>query len=196
MAITAYNQTTGSIIFNELSIPHGYLGASGSASGSAILTDYNSIYEIQNSDELRNYVNLSFVVLNNGSGILSLSGSLDLLDPVDTSGSILNENQHKSYRSLIHFLNEGPGNGFGTGLYREVVPSGSMFPTRVTWKTSSTGSKIVEGLVTYNPTRTINTEQWSMYDSVGTTIIEQIIDTVTYQGIFELYRIRTTSGSN
>jgi len=296
VTIIAYNQTTGSLTLDQLSAPNATLPPTGS--GGIILTDFNEIFEIQADDQLRNYVTASFVLLDVGTGLLSVSESLIILDAatgsafgnnvfntgsgegvfrnksglnlyfrsltvagsslsilsgsdvitisasappgsgeantasntgsgegvffekqgvdlvfrslsgsgavsvlsasggtIQISSSAITASQHRRLKQLIHFIDDGPAVGFGSSAYRETTPSGSVFPTNVTWKTSITGSKIVEEIVTYNPNRTIATDQWKIYDSDGMTVLEQITDTISYQGVIELNRTRSISGS-
>lgn len=99
---------------------------------------------------------------------------------------------HRTLRQLIHFIDEGPAEGFATGAYSETLPAASPFPTSFIWWVSSAKlQKIVEETVTYNSNKTINTDQWKMYDEDGTTLIATVTDTYAYSGVFELSRIRT-----
>lgn len=102
---------------------------------------------------------------------------------------------HKTYRHLIHFIGEGPAEGFTSGAYREQLPSANIFPTSVTWYTDSGKTdKIVERLITWtgvNPTQ----DKWKIYDIDGSTVLWTITDAISYSGIVETTRTRTiTSG--
>lgn len=98
---------------------------------------------------------------------------------------------HERLRQLIHFLDNGPGDGFAPNAYREILPYGNPFPTSVTWYTDSGKSqKIVEKLIALaGPFPTSIT--WNMYAQDGVTIVESLTDTITYSGPFEIYRVRT-----
>lgn len=102
-----------------------------------------------------------------------------------------NEFEHDTLRQLIHFMDEGPGDGFDSGAYKEVV--GQPFPTSITWYKSSTkAKKIVEKLITYYGNNLPHTLTWNMYDTNGTTILHTVVDTITYQNnAFESTRVRT-----
>lgn len=101
------------------------------------------------------------------------------------------ELEHDALRQLIHFINEGPGTGFASGAYKEILPVASPFPTSVTWYSDSTkAKKIVEKILTYNPNRTPATITWKMYD-VNNNIIVSLTDTIAYSGQFEISRTRT-----
>lgn len=97
--------------------------------------------------------------------------------------------QHRTLRQLIHFIDNGPAEGFASGAYREVT--GTVFPTAVIWYTDSGKTdKIVEKLITWtgiNPT----TIQWKMYDTDGSTVLATVTDAITYSGIYEASRVRT-----
>lgn len=105
------------------------------------------------------------------------------------SGGI-SEAQHKVLRHLIHFIDEGPAEGFTSGAYKETTPTGP-FPTSVIWWESSAKlKKIVERTVTWtgpNPT----TDKWEIYDTDGITKLATVIDSITYSSIFETSRTRT-----
>lgn len=111
------------------------------------------------------------------------------------SGSGISEAQHKTIRQLIHFISEGPAEGFASGAYKEVLPSGSIFPTSIIWwESSSKLKKIVEQTVTWtgvNPT----TEVWKIYDTDGSTVLATVSDTISYSGVVETTRTRTITVS-
>lgn len=107
------------------------------------------------------------------------------------TGTGISATQHKTLRQLIHFIDNGPAEGFVSGAYRETLPSASPFPTSVIWYTDSGKTdKIVEKLITYtgvNPT----TIQWKMYDVDGSTVLATVTDAISYSGVFETSRTRT-----
>ena len=122
------------------------------------------------------------------------SDNLELKDP--TAGTKLLKDlptgsEHRALRQLIHFIDNGPTNGFASGAYRENLPAADPFVTSVTWWTSSAKThKIVEKLITY--TGVLATQvQWKMYDTDGSTVLATITDAITYSGIFESDRTRT-----
>jgi hypothetical protein len=95
---------------------------------------------------------------------------------------------HKILRQLIHFIDNGPAEGFTSGAYREVT--GTVFPTAVVWyESSGKTKKIVEKLITWtgiNPT----TIEWKVYGTDGSTVLATVTDTVSYTGVFETSRTR------
>ena len=122
------------------------------------------------------------------------SDNMEFKDP--TAGTKLlkdlpTTSQHQALRQLIHFIDNGPTNGFASGAFRENLPSADPFVTSVTWWTTSGKThKIVEKLITY--TGVLATQvQWKMYDTDGSTVLATITDAITYSGIFESDRTRT-----
>lgn len=103
----------------------------------------------------------------------------------------MSESQHEALRQLIHFISEGPASGFASGAYKEILPAAEPFPTSVIWYTSAAKTnKIVEKLIVYNSNKTPNTITWKMYDPFD-VLLATVIDTIAYNGIFEVNRTRT-----
>lgn len=105
----------------------------------------------------------------------------------------LTETAHRTLRQLIHFINDGPAEGFTSGAYRETV--GGAFPTSITWYTNSgKTSKIVERLITWGTSpKVVTQDQWKMYDTDGSTVLVTVTDAITYSGALETSRTRTIS---
>jgi len=115
-------------------------------------------------------------------------GAVDLL--ASGSGGISAE-AHKILRQLIHFIDDGPAEGFVSGAYKETLPTGSPFPTsEIWWESSSKLKKIVELTTTWTGA-VITAEEWKMYDTDGTTVLATVTDAITYSGVFESNRTRT-----
>jgi hypothetical protein len=105
------------------------------------------------------------------------------------SGAIT-DGAHKVLRHLIHFVSEGPGDGFASGAYKEVT--GSVFPTAIVWWESSAKlKKIVERLVTWTGAK-VTQDQWKIYDASG-SLLATVTDTLSYSGVFETNRTRAIS---
>ncbi len=104
-----------------------------------------------------------------------------------------NEIHHDTLRDLIHFIDEGPGNGFNSGAFKEVI--GQPFPSSIIWYVDDTKAfKIIEKLISYNGNNLPQVLTWNMYDINGISIIHTVVDTITYQNnAFESTRIRTIS---
>ena len=109
-----------------------------------------------------------------------------------TSG--ITEGAHQSLRQLIHFIDEGPTVGFASGAYREILPAGNPFHTSETWYTNSNKTdKIVELTIVRDSGQKPITEKWEIYDTDGFTVLETVIDSISYSGPFELDRTRSIS---
>ena len=105
------------------------------------------------------------------------------------SGSGLTEAQHRTLLQLIHFIDEGPADGFATGATKTVT--GTVFPTQNLWRRAD-ATKLVEQNITWTgvlPT----TIQWKMYGTDGMTVVATVTDTVAYSGVFETGRTRAIS---
>lgn len=106
------------------------------------------------------------------------------------SGSGLTESQHRALRQLIHFIDDGPAEGFVSGAYKETLPAANPFPTSmIWWESSGKAKKIVERLIMWTgPLPT--TDQWKIYDTDGSTVLWVVTDTISYTGPFETSRTR------
>lgn len=122
-------------------------------------------------------------------GAFRFRDSGGVYDPRSASG--VTEAAHKTLRQLIHFIDDGPAEGFASGAYREILPSASPFPTSVVWWTSAAKTaKIVEKLITRNSNQTPSQIQWKVYAVDGTTVLATVTDTISYSGVFETSRTR------
>ena len=115
-------------------------------------------------------------------------------DPAVGSGG-LTEVAHKALRQLIHFIDEGPSEGFTSGAFKEVI--GGVFPTSVIWWTSAAKTlKIVEKIITRSGGGATNVAPtpivWKMYDAAGSLLVT-VSDAITYSGAFEISRTRSVS---
>jgi hypothetical protein len=124
---------------------------------------------------------------NAGAGRASLS---DLI--AGTGG--LTEAGHKTLRQLIHFIEEGPAEGFASGAFKEVI--GGAFPTSVVWYEDNTkAKKLVEKTITRSGGAATNVTptpiEGKVYDTDGTTVLATVTDAVSYSGVFETSRTRT-----
>ncbi len=107
-------------------------------------------------------------------------------------GGGITPQQHKTLRDLIHFIDEGPGDGFASGALKEVLPSGNPFPTSVIWWLDiAKTKKLVEKFISYYPNQFPHVITWNMYDTDGVTLIHTVTDTITYNQAFEDSRVRT-----
>lgn len=115
------------------------------------------------------------------------------------SAGALTPAQHDALRQLIHFVDEGPGDGFPPGSTK--VVTGGLFPTDITWWDQDpmvfplTAKKIVSKTIEralgpatkLKPTPVV----WTMYAADGVTVLQQLNDDITYVGVAETKRVRT-----
>jgi hypothetical protein len=107
------------------------------------------------------------------------------------SGGGITPTAHKALYDLIHFIDDGPAEGFVSGAYKETLPAGDPFPTSETWWTSGAKTRLLVALtISRNPNKTPATEVWEMYDATGNKIVT-VTDTIAYQAVFETARTRT-----
>lgn len=103
------------------------------------------------------------------------------------AGSGITAAEHEDILQLIHFIDEGPANGFTSGATKTVT--GTVFPTEELWKRQDT-TALVRKSITW--TNAVPTQiQWKLYDTDGTTVLATVTDTISYtSNIFESSRSR------
>lgn len=112
------------------------------------------------------------------------------LEELAAGSAGITESQHRTLRQLIHFIADGPAEGFTSGAYRETTWSG-VFPLVTTWwESSSKLKRITERTRTWTGVL-LTTDAWDMYDTDGTTKLATVSDAITYSGVFEQNRTRT-----
>lgn len=140
------------------------------------------------------FTTLSVQIYRNGNDLMfkdvSNPTAKTLTELLSGSGA-LTETAHRVLRQLIHFIDDGPAEGFTSGAYREIV--GGAFPTSVIWYTDSGKTdKIVEKTITWGTSPKVPTQiQWKVYDTDGSTVLATVTDAITYSGAFETSRTRT-----
>jgi len=146
---------------------------------------------LQFSDRQRNFL-LQFGFTEGVQiGYDELDGYVQSLISSGGGGGGITPSQHETLRQLIHFIDEGPGDGFASGAFKETLPTGNPFPTSITWYLDvGKTKKLVEKFLIYNSSKFPVTIHWNMYDTDGVTIIHTVIDTITYSTAFESTRTR------
>lgn len=99
---------------------------------------------------------------------------------------------HDALRQLIHFIDDGPTDGFASGSVKDCTTEGTLVVNEVWYTDAGRTQKIVELDITYNGVFPV-TETWRMYDTDGTTVLVTLVDTIQYNGVFEASRTRTYS---
>jgi hypothetical protein len=125
--------------------------------------------------------------------IIQADGVVLIRDAVGTfdarGGTGITEAQHRALRQLIHFVDDGPAEGFASGAHRETLPTGPFPTSMIWWESSGKAKRIVSLEVTYTgafPT----TEVWKVYDVDGSTVLATVTDAIVYTGAFETSRTR------
>lgn len=135
-------------------------------------------------------------IFDDATGAWIFEDDLGQFDP--RTGGGISIAQHKALRDIIHFIDDGPGDGFASGAYKETLPAGDPFPTSIIWwESSSKLKKIVEKTIervagpatNVAPTPVV----WKLYDTDGTTVLVTVSDAIAYSGVFETSRTRTIS---
>lgn len=109
------------------------------------------------------------------------------------TGGGISEADHKILRQLIHFIDDGPAEGFASGAYKETLPSGDPFPTsEIWWASDAKLKKIAELTITRNANKTPATEAWKVYDGAG-ALLATVTDAISYSGVIETSRMRAVS---
>jgi len=90
------------------------------------------------------------------------------------------------HKTLIHFIDEGPADGFTSGATKTVT--GTLFPTNILWSRADT-TKLVEQSITWTGIKP-TTIQWKLYAADGATVLVTVTDTISFTGIYETGRTR------
>lgn len=122
--------------------------------------------------------------------MLSYDLASDEIIYISSPGGGITEAQHKVLRQLIHFIDDGPAEGFASGAYKETTPTGPFPTSEIWWESSAKLKKIVELTTTWTGPL-ITQEVWKMYATDGSTVIATITDAISYSGVFETSRTRT-----
>ena len=120
---------------------------------------------------------------------------LDITIPSSSSsggGGGITPFQHQTLRQLIHFIDEGPGDGFASGAVKKTTPAGALLPTSIIWYLDNTlTTKLVEKTIVWTGI-VPSTITWKVYNVDGVTVAHTVSDSITYVNtIFEDTRVRT-----
>jgi hypothetical protein len=103
----------------------------------------------------------------------------------------LTESAHRALRQLIHFIDDGPAEGFVSGAFKETT--GTIYPSLEAWYVvgSTPPAGLIVSLATTWSGVKITQEIWKMYDTDGSTVLVTVTDAISYSGVFETSRTRT-----
>lgn len=102
----------------------------------------------------------------------------------------LTETGHKVLRQLIHWIPDGPGDGFSTSPYKEIVWSGAFKDSEIWWESSDKLKKLFEHTMTWTGVNKTG-EIWTLYKTDGSSPHARATDAITYSGVFPQTRTRT-----
>jgi hypothetical protein len=135
-------------------------------------------------------------LFRNVSGIIEARNAADAAytivrgaAPIGANDFVTNDfatEQHKTLAQLIHFIDEGPAEGFTTGATK--TTTGTVYPSQNLWRRAD-ATKLVEQNITWTGI-TPTTVEWKVYDTDGSTVLATVTDTITYSGPFEASRSR------
>jgi hypothetical protein len=109
-----------------------------------------------------------------------------------SGGSGISETVHETLRQLVHFVEQGPGHGFGD--YTKETDHQGAFETESRWYDGSVLLLKKTTGITGSGTPVKPTPiEYRMYDTDGTTVLQKIVEVVTYNGVFEVDRSGTIS---
>jgi hypothetical protein len=159
-----------------------------------IIITNNTSDLVQFNDEQKTFLRNAGV--SNGLDIGTAQITSELNSRVNSSGggsSGITAAEHQTLRQAIHLIDEGPGDGFTSGAYKEII--GQPFPSSITWYIDNTkAAKIVEKLIVRDGNENPTTITWNVFMEDGIIIAHTIIDTITYtSNVFESTRTRTIS---
>lgn len=97
--------------------------------------------------------------------------------------------EHAAIADLIHFIDDGPANGFASGALCETTYAGAL-PTESVWYADATKTKRIVAVNTTYAGALPTTQTWRMYDDDGALLVT-LTDSITYNGALEVARART-----
>lgn len=128
-----------------------------------------------------------------GPGLIALDGGPGGLLQIQATPLLgtLTEDQHKTLRQLIHFIDDGPGDGFVLSPFKEVT--GFPFETQVTWwETALKVRRIYQSEITRSDGWLPVTQSYKVFALDGITVAARATDVITYvSGCFETFRSRS-----
>jgi len=169
-------QQSLTVLGGEPTLKHNY-----SASSSPTVNEDDSVGYSVGSLWIDTTADTVFVCTDSSTGSASWAAA--------AAGSGITAAQHRVLRQLIHFIDDGPAEGFPSGCYKETTPTGPFPTSEIWWESSSKLKKIVELTTTWTGA-TITQEVWEVYDTDGSSVLATITDTINYTGLFESDRTR------
>lgn len=100
------------------------------------------------------------------------------------------QGSHNALLDVIHFLADGPGDGFAKGACAIDTYNGPLLLNTV-WFTDETQAKRIVAVAWTYTGPLIATEKMTLYAADGTTVVRTVTDTYSYNGPLRSKRVRT-----
>ena len=94
-----------------------------------------------------------------------------------TSGQVAS---HNALADIVHFLDDGPGDGWASGAVESFGYNGPLMTSRVWWTTSAKTQRIYSEVYSYSGPL-VATATYTLYDAKGTQV-RAMVDTFSYSG--------------
>ena len=88
---------------------------------------------------------------------------------------------HQSLLDVIHFLPEGPGDGWASGSYQVLAMNGPLLASDTWYTDSSQSKKIVATAYTYSGPLCVQAKL-TLYATDGVTLVRTVTDVFSYAG--------------
>ena len=87
---------------------------------------------------------------------------------------------HNALPDIIHFLSDGPGDGFASGAYLSTTFAGPLITSRVWWTTAAMTQRIFAIVYAYKGPL-LSTVTYTLFNAQGVQV-RLLTDTLTYNG--------------
>lgn len=135
----------------------------------------------------------SLVLVDRAANNMRLAdGSTTRLLPELVTSVLGGVNAHAALPDLVHYLDDGPGEGAASGAYSVDQYAGPL-RTSTVWYTDNTMTKrLLAWTLTYSGAF-VSTKRLQVYGADGTTVVRQCLDTYGYAGPLQTSRVRVWS---
>lgn len=99
------------------------------------------------------------------------------------SNSLSDTQSHQALLDIIHFLDDGPGDGWASGAVRVRTGTAPNAGGWVWYTSTAQTARIIDCTITYTGSSIVPaTKVWRLYAANGTTVIRTVTDTYTWTG--------------
>lgn len=192
-----YQVNPNDIIYLAGTLPSG--AADGYYTINEVLTDTSFSVNESLADSADGYIQFRFqagatLVGVDSSKMRDVTGNTAQEAIAELDNLKISASDHEVLRQLIHFIDEGPADGFMSGAYKETIPFGAFLPTSIVWYVDDTKTKLIVSEEIIWLGIVPSTITWQVYNTDGVTVAHTVSDEITYtNNIFETTRTRTIS---